>query len=453
MSNFRDDSQRWLERREFVEAEARQEAEWLARERDRWLSLASADPDAADYWRGQASALEWDAAHHGIELRPPLPVPAVEPVRERARSPFIRRTRLPPMPGEDEELTWPLRMDGAAGRASTAAVRPREGAADMSSTAITLAPSAGDLVPMADLERMAEAVVKSGFFATKTKEQAVTLMLLCQAEGLHPVQAMKRYHIIQGRPSMRADAMLAEFQRQGGKVEWLERSDAKVSARFSHEAGGSVTVTWDLQQAHRAQLTTDMWKKYPRQMLTARVVSEGVRTVLPGVVAGIYTPEEVEDFIPPQRTGRAVSDLTPATETPAVVVDVPTPAQAEFDKPRVPPHVGRLGALARQHCWTREQGREFLGSLGFARLDDVPAEREIEIADVIRRGYHAWADARYLEQHPPTEEEQDWLTIAREAGWADAAALRRIRAWTGNPDGLALVLEGSPETSEPKPAA
>jgi hypothetical protein len=38
------------------------------------------------------------------------------------------------------------------------------------------------------------------------------------------------------------------------------------------------------------------WKQYPRQMLRARVISEGIRTVYPGVAVGIYTPEEVNDF-------------------------------------------------------------------------------------------------------------------------------------------------------------
>jgi len=40
----------------------------------------------------------------------------------------------------------------------------------------------------------------------------------------------------------------------------------------------------------------DNWKAYPRAMMRARVVSEGIRTVFPGVVLGVYTPEEVQDI-------------------------------------------------------------------------------------------------------------------------------------------------------------
>jgi hypothetical protein len=92
--------------------------------------------------------------------------------------------------------------------------------------------------------------------------------------------------------------MLARFQAAGGKVEWIELTDTKCTGIFSHAQGGSVSITWDMARAKQAELSTgkDNWRKYPRQMLRARVVSEGVRTVYPGVCVGVYTPEEVEDF-------------------------------------------------------------------------------------------------------------------------------------------------------------
>lgn len=176
-------------------------------------------------------------------------------------------------------------------------------------------------VAFGDIERMAAYVAKSGLFACKTADQAVTLMLLCQAEGMHPIEAMRTYHLIQGRPTMRSDAMQARFQQRGGKVRWIERTDSAVAAEFSHPDGGTVVVKWTIEMARQAGLAgKDTWKAYPRQMLTARVVSEGVRTVLPGVVAGIYTPEEAGDFdarppvIPPMPTAEVV-DVTPVDPT------------------------------------------------------------------------------------------------------------------------------------------
>jgi hypothetical protein len=154
-----------------------------------------------------------------------------------------------------------------------------------------------NLVPVQDIERMAASVAKSGLFGIKTAEQAVALMLIAQAEGSHPAIAARDFHVISGRPALKADAMLARFQAAGGKVRWSSYTDQLVAAVFSHPAGGEVEISWSIQQAKQAGLTgKDVWKQYPRAMLRARVISEGIRTVFPGVAVGIYTPEEVGDF-------------------------------------------------------------------------------------------------------------------------------------------------------------
>lgn len=152
------------------------------------------------------------------------------------------------------------------------------------------------LVPYVDLEKMGHAIAVSGLFGVKTSEQAIALMLVAQSEGLHPAIAARDYHVIQGKASMKSDAMLARFQHAGGSVKWLVLTDAQAKAEFSHPQGGSITVDWDISRAKTAGLAgKDMWVKYPRQMLRARVVSEGVRTVFPGCISGFYSPEEIMD--------------------------------------------------------------------------------------------------------------------------------------------------------------
>ena len=172
------------------------------------------------------------------------------------------------------------------------------------------------LITVNDIQTMAVAVVKSQLFGMKTVEQATALMLIAQAEGYHPALAARDYHIIQGRPTLKAETMMARFQQQGGKVDWKILTDEEVTATFSHPSGGSATITWTFDQAKRAGLTgKDNWKNYPRAMLRARVVSEGIRTVFPGVVLGVYTPEEVQD-IPTQPKSRDMGtvDVVEAVE-------------------------------------------------------------------------------------------------------------------------------------------
>ena len=155
------------------------------------------------------------------------------------------------------------------------------------------------IVPLGDIERMALAVSKSNLFGVKTPEQAIALMLVAQAEGMHPAIAATHYHVINGRPTLKADAMLSRFQAAGGTVNWKTYTDAEVTGTFSHPAGGRVDITWTVAQAQTAGLTKNpTWRQYPRQMLRSRCISEGIRTVYPGVTVGVYTPEEVQDFAP-----------------------------------------------------------------------------------------------------------------------------------------------------------
>lgn len=150
------------------------------------------------------------------------------------------------------------------------------------------------------LEIMGKYIAQSGLFGIKSADQAIALMLIAQAEGYHPAMAARDYDIIQGRPALKAKAKLARFQKSGGIIRWIERTEAKASATFEHPASPQkITVTWTMKEAAVAGLgTKEMWKKYPRQMLSARVISEGVDASYPDAGGLLYVPEEVMDFEP-----------------------------------------------------------------------------------------------------------------------------------------------------------
>ena len=189
------------------------------------------------------------------------------------------------------------------------------------------------LVPYSEIKEMASVASKSGLFpGAKNQDTACALMLLAQAEGIHPMSAMRRYHVIEGQPSMRADAMLASHYAAGGTVQWLVSSDTECRAVFTSPAS-KLEVGWTLADAQRAGVAGKQnWAKYPRQMLRARCISEGVRATSPGVVVGIYTPEEVADFdhaepapAAPKRVTVQVADVS---EAPAPAA----PVQASKDQ-------------------------------------------------------------------------------------------------------------------------
>jgi hypothetical protein len=162
------------------------------------------------------------------------------------------------------------------------------------------------MVSFTEMDQMAGAIAASGLFGMKDKNSVLALMAVAQAEGLHPATAARDFHIIQGRPALKADAMLARFQNAGGKVDWKDYTDEKVTGVFTHPNGGSLAVTWTIEQATKIGLVKpgSGWQKFPRAMLRSRCISEGIRSVFPGSVTGFYSPEEVADFEPAKEMGK-----------------------------------------------------------------------------------------------------------------------------------------------------
>lgn len=205
---------------------------------------------------------------------------------------------------------------------------------------------------LADVRELAKDVVTSKLFqGIDTIPSAVALMMLCQAEGLHPIQAMRIYHLIEGKPSKRAMAILAHFKQAGGKVQWHERTDQVCEATFTAPDGDSAKVKWTMKDAQSAGLASKQnWQRYARRMLTSRVISEAVGLVMPAVVVGIGIAEELEDgddFVNGEAgTGRKGPKLfdklqRPSAATPAVgaIVDaeiVDTSAGETEDNPPPP---------------------------------------------------------------------------------------------------------------------
>lgn len=166
-----------------------------------------------------------------------------------------------------------------------------------------------------EVRYMAEATAKSDMYGL-SQSQAFVLMMIAESERLHPVQALRRFHIVEGKPSMRADAMQAEFQRHGGRLRWVKSNAEECEAEFWHPVyhpdvftvrvtlkelvASEVAMQWPKRKEGEPKPThkvlKNTYKQFPRQMLRARVISEGVRAIDPGVVVGIYTPEEVSDF-------------------------------------------------------------------------------------------------------------------------------------------------------------
>lgn len=240
------------------------------------------------------------------------------------------------------------------------------------------------VISMDDMQTMARAIAQSGMFGVRDEAQAMSLMLLCQAEGLHPVLALRRYHIIEGKPSMRADALQGEFEQMGA-ILWHERTDTECSATFFRDKRqatvdairrarlrystmksgqsvahlsemGELTIIRTIEDATEKKVAMSWkdnrwqmkhnWKQSPRQMLHARCLSEGVRAIAPGLIAGIYTEDEILDLpesddsasmTPEDRVRQATQNRTVDAE----IINEPATPITEENYREVVCHIGK----------------------------------------------------------------------------------------------------------------
>lgn len=185
-----------------------------------------------------------------------------------------------------------------------------------------------------DASRAANAMSKSGYFQdSREAAQALVKILAGQEMGFGPFAAMSGIHIIQGRPAIGANLMAAAVKGSGRyNYRVTEMTDKACTIKF-YEGREEIGVsTFTLEDAKKAG--TKNLDKFPRNMLFARAMSNGVRWFCPDVLGGsaVYTPEELganvnEDGdvidVPVTPTPPPWDD-TPPAEPPAAKIDLAT---------------------------------------------------------------------------------------------------------------------------------
>jgi len=160
--------------------------------------------------------------------------------------------------------------------------------------------------PVTAIDLLGDTFAKSGMFGCEKKEQGMILAMQCLSERISPLDLARKYHIIQGKLSMRSDAMLAEFRTRGGKCIWKKTDATEATATFIFE-GTENEISFTAKDATLAGLLPAKpgsgWAKYPDALLRARLISKAMRMLCPEAVTGVYTEEEVRDFDEPKKPG------------------------------------------------------------------------------------------------------------------------------------------------------
>lgn len=120
--------------------------------------------------------------------------------------------------------------------------------------------------------------------------------------GLAPMQALQSIAVINGRPSLWGDAVIA-LCKSHPVCEWIRESfDAEGAAVCVAKRKGDpepVERRFSLDDAKKAQLTGKQgpWTQYPRRMLQMRARSWCLRDTFPDLLRGMAVAEEQQDRV------------------------------------------------------------------------------------------------------------------------------------------------------------
>ena len=232
------------------------------------------------------------------------------------------------------------------------------------------------IASMADLIRAGEAVAQSGMFGVTNAGAGMVVVATCQSQGISLMEFARMYHIIDGKPSMRADAMLAEFRKRGGRYRIIENIVSRAAAAFEFE-GVKIEFAVTIDDAKR---TGDAFKKdgstlkhnYEHRaddMLWARMVSKAIRRLCPEIVYGLYSPEETGDFTQERGGAPNREPVAITVETAKARQQQSQPQEATIIEPPVDYEVCPVKASA--HCNMRWE------DLSNATLKDMWEEPEL----------------------------------------------------------------------------
>ena len=246
-----------------------------------------------------------------------------------------------------------------------------------------------NLIPIDQVRVMAKSASASKLFSAKAEEQVFTLMLIAQAENIHPMKALMAYDIIQGQPALKASEALARFMDCGGKIKWIKSDAESAKAEFTHPSSGSFEYEYTVQDATEARLINkDNWKKNLKAMLRARCTSAGIRMSYPRCLNNMYTADEVQDF--------DIIEEQPKEEI--IECETIEPKNIEADK-KV------LSLKLRKLDYTSAMIQEFAKKLGTQMIHFVPRDNVVQHAEINRK--------TVIEFSPEENQATEYRTLAK----------------------------------------
>jgi hypothetical protein len=157
--------------------------------------------------------------------------------------------------------------------------------------------------------------------AVATPEAAFAIIATGRELGLTALQSLRSIHVIEGRPTLSADLILALVKARGDVCSYfrLVESTDRIATYETQRRGepAPTRLSWTWEDAQRAGVVgKDNWKRYPAAMLRARAITALARAVYPDLAMGLYDPDEIapEAAAPAPTVEVSVAPSVPAAD-------------------------------------------------------------------------------------------------------------------------------------------
>lgn len=175
-------------------------------------------------------------------------------------------------------------------------------------TQLTAGGTVAALIPQSldEAFRLSQALSLSGLAPRgMDKPEQIMVAIIAGAElGLAPFQSLQSFAVVNGRPTLWGDGLMAVARSQGVQVrEWVEGEDGAWVAHCEvtrPDTGEQIKRTFSVDDAKKASLWGKQgpWQSYPRRMLGMRARAYALRDGCADMLRGFQVREEVEDYQP-----------------------------------------------------------------------------------------------------------------------------------------------------------
>lgn len=154
-------------------------------------------------------------------------------------------------------------------------------------------------------------------------DDTLVAMMMGNELGLNAMQSIQNIAVINGRPSIWGDSMLALVQNHSAFVaikETFDDSTMTATCQVKRKGGYWHEVTFSQADAQQANLwgKQGAWTQYPKRMLKLRARGYALRDQFADALAGLISAEEAQDILEQEGYQQAPDQQSTETQKPVI---------------------------------------------------------------------------------------------------------------------------------------